>query len=291
MGRPALAAQTGRRPEVQVARRVTNVTAGGSKRREKAWLQKAADEGARSNWVMTRSSFGGGARNVAARSRAVKPGAARLRQCRGMTPSWLLYHDDALIVVDKPAGLLAVPGRLEADCMAARVRALFADAQVVHRLDMATSGLMLLARGTAAQRRLSLAFMQRAVNKRYTAVVGGCIAHEHGSIALPLMADWPNRPRQKVDTVHGKPSLTRYRVLSRDAAAHTTRVALEPVTGRSHQLRVHLMAIGHSIVGDGLYADATLQAAAPRLLLHSAHIGFAHPGSGAPVCFDSAAPF
>jgi len=206
-----------------------------------------------------------------------------------MRPAWLLHHDDSLLVVDKLAGLLAVPGRTEPDCMAARVQARFDDAQVVHRLDMATSGLMLLARGAASQRRLSQAFMQRRVGKRYTAVVTGHLIGDAGEIDLPLAADWPRRPLQKVDRERGKPSLTRWQVLSRDA--HTTRVQLEPVTGRSHQLRVHLMAIGHAIVGDEFYASPAVHAAAPRLLLHASGLRFEHPTSGAALEFESAAPF
>ena len=200
-----------------------------------------------------------------------------------MTP---LHVDAACIVVVKPAGLLAVPGRGERlqDCLAARVRAQFADALVVHRLDMSTSGLMLFARGALAQRALSRAFAQREVHKRYVAVVHGRIDPAEGEIALPLLADWPNRPLQKVDVVHGKPSLTRYRALSHDGVANTTRVMLEPVTGRSHQLRVHLCAIGHPILGDALYAPAAVQAMAGRLLLHAESLTFMHPVGGQTVC-------
>ena len=203
----------------------------------------------------------------------------------------VLYCDDALVVVDKPAGLLAVPGRGEQaqDCVASRVQALFADALVVHRLDQATSGLMLLARGAAAQRALSRAFAECRIAKRYTAIVGGLIEGDEGCIDLPLGSDWPNRPRQQVDAVHGKPSQTRWRVLSRDAAAQTTRVELEPLTGRSHQLRVHLQALGHPIVGDTLYAPAAL--AAPRLLLHACALTLAHPHNGRTLNFASVAPF
>jgi len=205
-----------------------------------------------------------------------------------------VVHDDAdCIVVVKPAGLLSVPGRGEhlQDCVAARVQSLFGDALVVHRLDMATSGLMLFARGAAAQRLLSIAFAAREVHKRYVAVADGLIEPACGDIDLPLMADWPNRPKQKFDREHGKASLTRYRVLARDAAARTTRVELEPVTGRAHQLRVHLLSIGHPILGDALYAPPEMQARADRLLLHASALGFAHPVSGAPMQFESAAPF
>ena len=205
-----------------------------------------------------------------------------------------LAHLDAhCLVAVKPAGLLAVPGRGEAgtDCLATRVQAAFGDALVVHRLDMATSGLMLFARGADAQRRLSQAFAQREVRKRYEAVVHGRVASAAGEIDLPLRADWPNRPRQQVDREHGKPSLTRYRVLGFDTLHDTTRLALEPVTGRAHQLRVHLLAIGHVILGDALYAPAGLAARAERLLLHATALRFAHPLSGAPVQVESAVPF
>ena len=205
----------------------------------------------------------------------------------------VVHSDAACIVVLKPAGLLSVPGRGEhrQDCLAARVQTLFGDALVVHRLDMATSGLMLFARGAPAQRALSIAFAARAVHKRYAAVVAGLVEQSSGDIDLPLIADWPNRPKQKWDHEHGKPSLTRYRVVARDEDAHTTRLELEPVTGRAHQLRVHLLSIGHPIVGDALYAAPETQAWAQRLLLHASALGFVHPVSGAPMHFESAAPF
>ena len=206
--------------------------------------------------------------------------------------AWV-FVDAACIVVNKPGGLLSVPGRgahLQ-DCMAARVRACCADALVVHRLDMATSGLLLFARGVQVQRRLSDSFARREVDKRYVAVVHGLVAQPAGDIDLPLLADWPNRPRQRVDLEHGKPSLTHYEVLGRDAVEHTTRLALRPRTGRSHQLRVHLQALGHPILGDALYAPPQVQAQADRLLLHADGLAFAHPVSGARVCFEAAAPF
>jgi tRNA pseudouridine32 synthase / 23S rRNA pseudouridine746 synthase len=205
-----------------------------------------------------------------------------------------VVHDDAAcIVVVKPSGLLSVPGRGEQgqDCLSAQVQALFSDALVVHRLDMATSGLMLFARGAAAQRSLSIAFAAREVHKRYLAVAEGLVEQDSGEIDLPLMADWPNRPKQKWDRAHGKPSLTRYRVMARDEAARTTRLELEPVTGRAHQLRLHLLSLGHPILGDALYAPPEVQARASRLLLHASALRFAHPLSGAPMFFESAAPF
>ena len=205
----------------------------------------------------------------------------------------VLCADDALVAIAKPAGMLAVPGRGEQlrDCAAARVQARFPDALVVHRLDMATSGVMLLARGAAMQRHLSIAFARRQVHKRYVALVAGRIEATVGEIDLPLAADWPHRPRQKVDRTTGKPSLTRYRVIGYDAASDTTRVELEPITGRSHQLRVHLLALGHPIVGDALYAPPAVHARSVRLMLHACSLAFTHPARGHDVRIESEAPF
>jgi tRNA pseudouridine32 synthase/23S rRNA pseudouridine746 synthase len=192
------------------------------------------------------------------------------------TPAHVLHHSDWLLVADKPAGLLCVPGRgpQGADNLAARLQARWPDALVVHRLDMATSGLVLFGRGAAAQRALSMAFADRQVHKRYEAVVAGLLADAAGEIDLPLAPDWPNRPRQQVDRLAGKPSRTRWQVLARDTAAGTTRLALLPLTGRTHQLRLHLAAIGHPILGDALYATPAALAAAPRLLLHACHLAW-----------------
>lgn len=181
----------------------------------------------------------------------------------------ILHADDRLVVIDKPAGLLSVPGRTEPDCASARVQALYPDALIVHRLDQPTSGLLLFARGAQAQRELSADFAERRVGKRYVAVVAGRLDGE-GLIDLPLGADWPNRPRQQVDVDHGKPSQTRWRVLAHEGPH--TRVALEPLTGRSHQLRVHFAHLGHAILGDTLYAAPDIAAAAPRLLLHASEL-------------------
>lgn len=201
--------------------------------------------------------------------------------------------DEQLLVLDKPAGLLAVPGRGEdkQDCLSARAQRLWPDALVVHRLDMATSGLFLMGRGLHVQRVLSRAFAERAVDKRYEAVVAGSLGPPGtgGVIELPLAADWPNRPLQKVDAVHGRASVTAWRVLA--SAADRSRLALEPVTGRTHQLRVHLAAIGHPILGDALYAPPAVRERAPRLLLHACALRLAHPASGEPLVFESAAPF
>lgn len=203
----------------------------------------------------------------------------------------VIHADEYVVVVDKPAGQLAVPGRGadKADCTLARVHQQFADAMVVHRLDQATSGLLVFARGVIAQQMLSLAFAQRRVRKYYQAVVNGLMAADEGAVDLPLAADWPNRPRQRVDADHGKASLTHWRVIQRDRVAMHTRLQLEPLTGRSHQLRVHLAAIGHAIVGDVLYGGEAMPAT--RMLLHSTGLEFDHPHSGTRMQFDCAAPF
>lgn len=205
----------------------------------------------------------------------------------------LVYVDEHLLVLDKPAGLLAVPGRGadKQDCLSARAQRLWPDALVAHRLDMATSGLVVMGRGLAMQRALSRAFAERAVHKGYQAMVDGWLGEPGatGTIALPLMADWPNRPLQKVDPAYGRPSSTRWRVLAWDGQA--SRLALEPVTGRTHQLRVHLQAIGHPILGDALYAPPAVRARAPRLLLHANLLRLAHPATGEPLAFESDVPF
>ncbi|EGF89636.1 RNA pseudouridylate synthase family protein [Asticcacaulis biprosthecium C19] len=199
----------------------------------------------------------------------------------------IVYADEAMVVADKPAGLLSVPGRGpdKQDCLVARVRDTYPDALTVHRLDMATSGLIVLGRGPNAQRALSQAFENRRTEKRYIAVVHGHTPDE-GEVNLPLITDWPNRPRQKVDHDIGKPSLTRYRIISRDDT--TSRVELEPVTGRSHQLRVHMLAIGHPIVGDEFYCP---DIPAPRMLLHAERLAVPHPLTGEMVRFYSPAAF
>ncbi|GBU14815.1 ribosomal large subunit pseudouridine synthase A [Polaromonas sp.] len=210
----------------------------------------------------------------------------------------LVYSDDSLLVLNKPTGLLAVPGRGadKQDCLSRRVQARYAEALIVHRLDMATSGLLLMARSPALQRALSQLFERREVYKRYLAVVQGQLAPAStpdgwGLIDLPIAADWPRRPLRVIDAEHGKPSQTRWRTLGFDAATHSSRVELEPITGRSHQLRVHLQALGHPILGDALYAPAAIQASAARLLLHACTLRFVHPISGDLLHFDSPPDF
>ena len=205
----------------------------------------------------------------------------------------LVYLDDGLLVIDKPAGLLSQPGRRPEkwDCVIARLQPTYPDAVVVHRLDEPTSGLMMLARGQAMSSGLSRAFRERQIHKRYEAIVDGIMPDDQGSIDIPLNADWPNRPRQKIDYELGKPSLTHYQVMERNHAENWTRVDLEPFTGRSHQLRMHLVALGHPILGDPLYADSRVLARAPRMYLHAKHLSFTHPISGLPMVFDISVPF
>ncbi len=203
----------------------------------------------------------------------------------------IAFADAHLVVADKPAGLLAVPGRGEAgqDNLVSRLLPRWPTLRVVHRLDQATSGLVVMALSAEAQRALSMAFEARAVHKQYRAVVSGAVAAGEGVITAPLIVDWPNRPRQKIDPLAGKPSLTRWWRM--DANATHSLLRLEPVTGRSHQLRVHLLSLGHPIVGDTLYHPDPAEAAAPRMLLHAAVLAFAHPVTGEPLRFESPAPF
>ena len=217
--------------------------------------------------------------------------ATEAREYNQLSMDWIVHADGDLVVVNKPAGLLSVPGRGpdRADCAWARVAAQWPDAQVVHRLDQATSGLLLFARGATLQRAFSIAFAERQVHKRYVAVVHGAPAGDAGTVDLPLIADWPNRPRQMVDFERGKPSLTRWRVLQREPAR--TRLELEPVTGRPHQGRLHLAASGWPIVGDTLYDDALRAAHEPRLLLHAHELALVHPLSGQPLHWSTPWPF
>ena len=204
----------------------------------------------------------------------------------------IVTTDGAFLIANKPSGLLAVPGRGpdKADCLSARVQAEFPEALVVHRLDMETSGLMVFARSLDAQRSLNRAFEQRRVEKYYVAVVTGIVESDEGTINRPLICDWPNRPRQMVDHNVGKPSTTHYVVLARDATLMQTRVGLTPVTGRSHQLRVHMASLGHAIIGDSLYSPNPPREG-QRLLLHAAKLSFPHPVSGEYVKCASEVPF
>lgn len=206
----------------------------------------------------------------------------------------LLHLSAQLIVVDKPSGLLSVPGRDpgKEDCLSRRVQAEFPDALIVHRLDMGTSGIVVMGRGASAQRALSLQFQERRVRKRYQALVDGrWTAAATGEIGLPIGVDGPRHPRQKVDHATGRPCLTRYRLLDIDTTSATSRIELEPVTGRSHQLRVHMEALGHPILGDDFYGTPASCAKAERLMLHACQIEFSHPETGATLRIECSPPF
>lgn len=206
-------------------------------------------------------------------------------------PLEILFLDDALIVVNKPSGLLTVPGARPAhkDSLQNRLLAEFPDALLVHRLDMDTSGVVVFARSRKVQAALGRQFEGRSTGKIYEAVVWGRVAEAAGTVDLPLIADWPNRPRQKVCHDTGKRSVTDWRVLA--VADTSTRVELVPKTGRSHQLRVHMLELGHPILGDSLYAHPEAFAAAERLLLHARTLTLQHPGTLEQVSFTSPTPF
>ena len=203
----------------------------------------------------------------------------------------ILFQDDDLLIVNKPSELLTVPGKdpKHADSLINRVNRVFPTARIVHRLDMATSGILCLAMNKAAHRHLSMQFQDRETAKRYIARVFGKLEQDNGSVDLPLICDWPNRPKQMVDHENGKPSLTHFKVLEREENA--TRVELTPITGRSHQLRVHMLSLGHPILGDRLYAHGDALAASNRLQLHAQYLKVVHPISKMPLAFESTCPF
>ena len=204
-------------------------------------------------------------------------------------PLTYIYTDDDLIIVEKPSGLLSVPGKTEPDCLEARIRADYPESLTVHRLDMATSGVMVFARNANAQRHIGLQFEKRMTEKTYVARVWGQITANEGKVDLPLITDWPNRPRQMVCHERGKPSLTKWKVLEREETA--TRVELYPKTGRSHQLRVHMLSLGHAILGDRLYAEEDAFNAVPRLQLHAHKLKLRKPKGGEWIEFTSLCPF
>jgi tRNA pseudouridine32 synthase/23S rRNA pseudouridine746 synthase len=203
----------------------------------------------------------------------------------------IIYLDEALIVLDKSAGLLAVPGRGAKNQvnLASQVQGIYPDALVVHRLDRDTSGLMVMARGEEAQRRLGRQFEERRVEKRYIAVVHGSPAAHRGRIELPIGKDLERPPRQCVDFAQGRPAVTEWRVIARHP--DQTRLELAPLTGRSHQLRLHLEQIGHPILGDMLYANESALAMADRLVLHASRISLIHPITGEIMAWHSECPF
>jgi len=205
-------------------------------------------------------------------------------------PLVILHDDHEVLLVDKPSGLLSVPGKGPhlADCLIARVQAVFPQALLVHRLDRDTSGVMIFALTPHAQRHLGLQFEKRYTKKTYVARVHGKIAEKTGTVDLPLIVDWPNRPKQMVDFETGKQAITDWRVVRR--AEDETRVRLMPKTGRSHQLRVHMLALGHPILGDPFYATGPARAH-PRLMLHSETLQFRHPDGGEGTRVTAKAPF
>ncbi|UNH24658.1 bifunctional tRNA pseudouridine(32) synthase/23S rRNA pseudouridine(746) synthase RluA [Moellerella wisconsensis] len=209
------------------------------------------------------------------------------------TDPWLyvLYQDEHIMVVNKPSELLSVPGKApeHKDSIMTRVQQQFPEAESVHRLDMATSGVMVVALNKAAERELKRQFREREPKKTYIARVWGHIEKQQGLIDLPLICDWPNRPKQKVCYETGKSAQTEYEVLAYEE--HATRVKLSPITGRSHQLRVHMLALGHPILGDRFYAHPDAKALAPRLQLHAEQLYITHPAYGTPMHFSCKADF
>ncbi|MAM62477.1 pseudouridine synthase [Maritimibacter sp. UBA3975] len=205
-------------------------------------------------------------------------------------PLEVLHMDHEVLLANKPAGLLSVPGKGEelADCLLARVQAAFPEALLVHRLDRDTSGVMVFALTPHAQRHLGLQFEKRQMKKTYIARVWGDVEGNEGTVDLPLIVDWPNRPRQHVDFDKGKPALTDWKVLKREGG--TTRMRLFPKTGRSHQLRVHMLELGHPILGDPFYAEGPARDF-PRLMLHAESLRFRHPDGGKGTTVKAKPPF
>lgn len=203
----------------------------------------------------------------------------------------LVYQDDQLLVLDKPSGLLAVPGRgpdLQ-DCLSARVQTVHPSALIVHRLDRDTSGLMVMALDAETQRELSRQFAERTVEKRYVAIVLGSPQEEEGTIDLPMRKDFDHPPRHMIDPIHGRPAQTLWRVIERET--DRSRLTIQPLTGRSHQIRLHLTTFGHPILGDNLYASPEARAMAPRLLLHAEYLSLSHPKDGRRLNWISDCPF
>lgn len=205
-------------------------------------------------------------------------------------PLEILHEDHEILAVNKPAGLLSVPGKTPdlADCLIERLKRAYPQVLLVHRLDRDTSGVMIFALTPHAQRHLGLQFEKRQVRKTYLARVAGRLEPKTGTVDLPLIVDWPNRPLQKVDHETGKPAITDWRVVK--TGDEESRVLLYPHTGRSHQLRVHMLSLGHPILGDPLYAPETI-AEHPRMMLHAQELRLRHPDGGAGTKFRVKAPF
>ena len=209
----------------------------------------------------------------------------------------VLYVDDQLLILNKQSGLLSVPGKSfdHKDCLESRAIEAYPDALIIHRLDMETSGVISLARDKKTQGLISKQFARRKTKKTYIARLFGHLENDTGSIDLPLICDWPNRPKQMVDYETGKDALTHYRVLEREEPSAggpaVTRVEFTPVTGRSHQLRVHALSIGHPILGDNLYGEKASQTASRRLQLHAKVLTLFHPGLEETMTFEAPLPF
>jgi tRNA pseudouridine32 synthase/23S rRNA pseudouridine746 synthase len=208
----------------------------------------------------------------------------------------VIFQDEDIVVLNKSSGLLSVPGRLpeHQDCLQNRVQRVLPTATIVHRLDMATSGIIIMALNKSAHVAISQQFEQRKTKKSYMARVFGKVAEIEGSVDLPLICDWPYRPKQMVDHDNGKKSLTNYSVLSYSTLSsgdESTLIELRPVTGRSHQLRVHMLALGHPILGDRLYAHEKALAVSSRLQLHARNLSLTHPVTKELLCFVSPCPF
>ena len=203
----------------------------------------------------------------------------------------ILFADDEIVVVNKAADLLSVPGRGEdkQDCLWRRVQQVYPTARVVHRLDYATSGVMVLALSAESHRHISIQFQERQTGKTYQAIVAGRIEAQKGLIDQPLRCDWDNRPLQMIDPVQGKPAQTHWQVI--EQLDNATRVELIPITGRSHQLRVHMQHLGHPILGDRFYASEEQVSQSDRLLLHAQQLKFQHPVSGESLTFSAPLPF
>lgn len=207
-------------------------------------------------------------------------------------PLVVLYEDEDLVIIDKPAELLSVPGRLPEhhDSAYLRVLALYPEAKITHRLDMATSGILMFAKHRDAEVAVSKMFQARTVTKHYTALVQGEVRGT-GQVDVPLITDWENRPRQMVHYELGKKALTLYEAVAYDAAQDITRMKLTPITGRSHQLRVHMLHLGHPITGDQIYHPNAKQSPLKRMALHASYLAFTQPLSGQAIVIESTSPF
>lgn len=205
----------------------------------------------------------------------------------------ILHHDDDLLIVNKPSGLLSVPGKGPENqyCLHKLALQFNPNARVVHRLDQATSGIVIFPLNYPTLKAMTAQFEARKIHKRYEAIVSGVLHDDEGEVKLPLICDWPNRPKQMVCFEQGKAAHTRYKVISRNPTEDTTRVELEPVSGRTHQLRVHMLSLGHPILGDRLYAPEAIIAKAPRLYLHAKQIWLPHPITGTDIEINCPTPF